>query len=66
MKKGYKWSLTTLICAWMEVLSVVMMIWIGASWVEVVSKNSNPDSQICEYNLLQMMVNADLKIHNKN
>ena len=58
-----KWSLTTLICAWMELLSIVMMVWVGASWVEVISKNSHPNpAPISQYNLLQMMVKADLKI----
>lgn len=59
--KKMRWSLTTMICSWLELLSVLMMIWVGISYVDVLINNEFNKSQHSDWNAFQIMVD----FHNK-
>jgi len=39
------------------ILSIAFMLWCGASYIEIISKNAKPDPQYSSWNALQIMVN---------
>ena len=59
--KKMKWSLSVMLCSWVELLSVLGMIWVGASWINTVWTNGYDDGrEAADWNALKIM----LDIHN--
>ena len=55
--KKMRWSLTTMVCSWIEVLSVLGMIWMGASWVNTAWTNGYDDGkEPADWNAIKIMV----------
>lgn len=42
-------------------ISILVIVWFGASYIEVVSKNNNENPQYNEYNVFELIVE-----HNEN
>lgn len=59
--KKMKWSFTKFICNMVTLVSILMMVWVGLSYIDVLLNNEYYDRGTSEYNALQLM----LDIHNK-
>ena len=54
--KKYRWSLTTLICSWAELLGYIVMIWAIGSYIEIIFKNLH-SVPVSNWNMLKVMIN---------
>lgn len=59
--KKMRWSFTKFICNMVTLVSILMMVWVGLSYIDVLLNNEYYDRGTSEYNALQLM----LDIHNK-
>lgn len=59
--KKMKWSFTKFICNMVTLVSILMMVWVGLSYIDVLLNNEYYGRGTSEYNALQLM----LDIHNK-
>lgn len=54
--RKYKWNFEKFICNMITMLSIAVMVWVGASYIDVLLNNEYYHREKASWNALQMMV----------
>lgn len=61
--KKYRWSLTTLICSWSELVGCLVIVWTILSYGQIVANNIKGNYKLSDWNFIKIMIEMDERIN---